>query len=467
MSEERKYRHYTSKDIEKYHKGLLSSKEMNELEKAALDDPFLADALEGYADAINPEADLFELDKKLQQRITGKLQQRIAGAKVVQMRKAGRSSQWWKIAAAVIIITGLGFFILRLSTNRKNKEVAKVEVKKSSGKQLQPATPLSDSNRSTNTEVTSIVNSQEKTERKTVAAGSQKNKPQAILPTAIDTSAGLVANADASVPTPSAPLNLKTEKFDTTRNAGDVTSSRDDVGKRKMVAPQSRQAEGSSPMQEVVVSGYGVKRKEGPMKDEEKVNLFRGRVVDVSNNPLPFANITNTRDNVGTYTDVRGNFTLISPDSTLDVQVRSVGFESNLARLKNNVAANQIILQEDKTLPEKVISYKKTDSIRSRTANMMLEEPEPVDGWSNYDVYLANNINVSGDFKKKAATGGQIRLSFEVNQHGNPTNIRVEKSLCKECDEEAIRAVKEGPKWKRKNKKAKRVTISVPFDSRH
>jgi TonB family protein len=220
-------------------------------------------------------------------------------------------------------------------------------------------------------------------------------------------------------------------------------------------------------MQEVVVSGYGVKRKEGPMKDEEKVNLFRGRVVDVSNNPLPFANITNTRDNVGTYTDVRGNFTLISPDSTLDVQVRSVGFESNLARLKNNVAANQIILQEDKTLPEKVIIYKKTDSIRSRTANMMLEEPEPVDGWSNYDVYLANNINVSGDFKKEAATGGQVRLSFEVNQHGNPTNIRVEKSLCKECDEEAIRAVKEGPKWKRKNKKAKRVTISVPFDSRH
>src|SRR4029453_1645478 len=170
------------------------------------------------------------------------------------------------------------------------------------------------------------------------------------------------------------------------------------------------------------------------------------------------ANITNKRDNVGTYTDVRGNFTLISPDSTLDVQVRSVGFESNLARLKNNVAANQIILQEKKTLPEKVIIYKKTDSIRSRTANMMLEEPEPVDGWSNYDVYLANNINVFGDFKKEAATGGQVRLSFEVNQHGNPTNIRVEKSLCKECDEEAIRAVKEGPKWKRKNKNDKRET---------
>jgi TonB family protein len=460
LSEERKYRHYTAKDIEKYHRGLLSPKEMNELEKAALDDPFLADALEGYADvAINAEADLSELDKKLQQRI--------AGAKVVQMGKAGRSSRWWKIAAAVIIITGLGFFTLRLSTNRKNKEVAKVEEKKSSGKQLDAAARLSDSNKSTNTEVTSNVKSQETTEEKKVAASSQKYKPQTILHTTTDTSASDLVAADVSAPLPSAPLNLKTEKFDTTRNAGVVSSSRDDFGKRKMAAPQSRQAEGSSVMQEVEVSGYGIKRKERVMKDEEKVNLFRGRVVDANNNPLPFANITNARDNVGTYTDVRGNFTLTSPDSTLEVQVRSVGFENNLARLKNNVGANQIILQEDKTLPEKMISYKKTDSIRSHTANMTLEEPEPVDGWSNYDVYLANNISMSDDFKKKAAMGGQVRLSFEVNQYGNPTNIRVEKSLCKECDEEAIRLVKEGPKWKKKNKKTKRVTISVPFDGLH
>jgi hypothetical protein len=34
-------------DIEKYLKGELSPKEMHELEKKALSDPFLADALEG------------------------------------------------------------------------------------------------------------------------------------------------------------------------------------------------------------------------------------------------------------------------------------------------------------------------------------------------------------------------------------------------------------------------------------
>src|SRR5580658_5011441 len=38
---------YSASDIEKYRKGELSAREMHDLEQAALDDPFLADAIEG------------------------------------------------------------------------------------------------------------------------------------------------------------------------------------------------------------------------------------------------------------------------------------------------------------------------------------------------------------------------------------------------------------------------------------
>src|SRR5439155_18288995 len=66
-----KYKNFTAADIERYHKGLLSPEEMHAVEKAALDDPFLADALEGYGGAsTNAAADLSELEKKLQQRIS-------------------------------------------------------------------------------------------------------------------------------------------------------------------------------------------------------------------------------------------------------------------------------------------------------------------------------------------------------------------------------------------------------------
>ncbi len=73
MSEEKKYKNYTAADIEKYHRGLLSPGEMNQLEKAALDDPFLADALEGYkTTAANISSDLSELEKKLEERVADK-----------------------------------------------------------------------------------------------------------------------------------------------------------------------------------------------------------------------------------------------------------------------------------------------------------------------------------------------------------------------------------------------------------
>ena len=51
MANDNNIKKFTASDIEKYHKGQLSAKERHDLEKAALDDPFLADALEGYSTA--------------------------------------------------------------------------------------------------------------------------------------------------------------------------------------------------------------------------------------------------------------------------------------------------------------------------------------------------------------------------------------------------------------------------------
>jgi TonB family protein len=93
---------------------------------------------------------------------------------------------------------------------------------------------------------------------------------------------------------------------------------------------------------------------------------------------------------------------------------------------------------------------------------MVLDEPEPVDGWSNYDLYLVNNLKVPETFKTKQGSGGEVELSFEVDKNGEPVNITVKKSLCESCDKEAIRLLKEGPKWKRKIKKGK-GTVTIAF----
>ena len=104
----------------------------------------------------------------------------------------------------------------------------------------------------------------------------------------------------------------------------------------------------------------------------------------------------------GSYSDANGYFILTSPDSVLNVQVSSVGFETNKVQLQNTASNNNVLLKEDRSnLAEVVITNKKVNSKRSRDANMVLEEPEPADGWNNYDLYLANNLKTPEDLKNK------------------------------------------------------------------
>ena len=110
---------YSAADIEKYHNGLLSAKEMYNLEKAALDDPFLADALEGYAvNEININADIAELKNRLAKRTEEN--------KVVPIITQIKSSsfQWWKIAAMFLLIAGAGLIVYQFGFNNKSNDIA-------------------------------------------------------------------------------------------------------------------------------------------------------------------------------------------------------------------------------------------------------------------------------------------------------------------------------------------------------
>lgn len=62
---------------------------------------------------------------------------------------------------------------------------------------------------------------------------------------------------------------------------------------------------------------------------------------------------------------------------------------------------------------------------------MQLEEPEPADGWDNYDSYLVNNVKLPDEYVTKQQGGGEVQVSFEVDKNGEPVNFKIEKSLCK------------------------------------
>ena len=480
MATDNNIKTYTAADIEKYHKGLLSSKERHDLEKAALDDPFLADALEGYATAgVNVAADISELKNRLGERTDT--------AKVVSIKKTGGGGgfPFLRVAAILIVLVGGAYLTYQFAFNKKEDKLANVE----SAKKYEVKTADTSASTTTQGILSSDVNTtapvtEETKGNKAKAAGidpktgtiTTETKVESNLTTSKGYDDGRAADFKTK-PVANAPGERK--EVSNVTSGGYISGIRTDSSKDMALKKTQNQNdyavsldkdEEDKKIRQMIASGnnknINAKRKAADQY-YQATNTFRGRVTDASNVGIPFANVTNIQDNAGTYTDANGNFNFTSPDSILNVQVRSIGFENKVSELKNNVAFNQVVLQDDrKTLNEVVISNQRPNAVaKSRNANdnNTLEEPEPADGWSNYDAYLANNLVVPEEYNQKPIPNASVEVSFEVDKNGEPVNIKVERSLCGKCDKEAIRLIKEGPKWKRNAKKKGRTTVTINF----
>src|SRR5258706_3995347 len=118
MAEDNNIEKFTAADIERYHRGQLSAIEMHTLEKAALDDPFLADALEGFSiQGINISDDIAGLKKRLAEKTEP--------TKIIPITATGRSFPWLRAAVMIVLVAGAGLLAYQfLFKAGKNDEIA-------------------------------------------------------------------------------------------------------------------------------------------------------------------------------------------------------------------------------------------------------------------------------------------------------------------------------------------------------
>lgn len=534
---------FSAADIEKYHKGMLSPKEMHAMEKAALDDPFLADALEGYSvPGVNVATDMAELKKRLAQKTEEE------PAKVIPIAGSGRSFRWLRAAVLIIGIAGAGLLTYQLAFNNKSEDrIAKSPdlEKIQPPTQQQPPVTTGETNTNINgtapdssggNNTTATVNNFtapdkalngngdvvfDKTNRLTEprqltlppAGGLSpgENKPittfnyttrsradspyatykladgYATTTSPAKKEGAILRNYRDSISIPgiarTSPITQDKNFFET--DSKSIPTS-DDFAKQKAATAQGRKKTVEEVMAERSVTYNSTRRPAGNSdtrsnsnngitfkadKDNNayyKLNNFRGQVLDNNNNPLPFANVTNVQDGIGTYADSKGYFNLTSTaDSQLNVNVRVLGYNNLNYQLKSTTGLlNRVQMQEDRSLSAQVIEKNKkaNEDRKARNTMKLAGEPEPEDGWDNYYSYLDNNTNAPGEAlrAKENATGLSVDVSFEVNKYGEPVDIKVERSLCPQCNAEAIRLIQQGPKWKRKAKKG-RTTVTISF----
>ena len=453
MSSEYKHTGYSAKDIEQYLAGKLSPTQMHAMEKAALDDPFLAEAMEGY-EAMG--------DKEWNGQLIA-LHEEIAGktgiAKVIPLHRS--KNNWLKIAAAILILgTGslLTFILVKDKTVEKNKpEIAKITV-----------TPR-DSTTVANVEVPSVTASlnptasedkkqvegpvaQTMTRHQTEKYIGDPNAPQ-LKPASPNT--GIIVRDDNVVAAAPAANNNAVA-------ADDNGKTQDELGeaKRKAAANANSDAELQARQKP---QGLASAKKEAVLN-----NFFTAQVVASDNSPLPFTNISIKKENFGTYADAKGIVRLVSTDSVLNLEVRSVGYLPKTFTLHNNQPPAKIILQEDEVAVKNktvVGNNSIASGQKSRRATLLTDSivnVEPADGWDNYNVYVANNFDIPEDILKRDFHG-EVEITFDVKPNGTVSNIRVNKSLGTEYDEAAKRLIMEGPQWKVKKGKKTSASVKVQF----
>jgi hypothetical protein len=428
--------------IRRYLAGELDDKAMHLLEKQALDDPFLAEALEGFAEyAPDQQLNLADLESRLEQRVVVKKERKLP----VYYR--------WAAAAAVLLLAGIG--VMKMWPLPEKKEIAKATVKQdtvTTGTYKNESANQSEAlanNKPAASDVAkqvSIPDVSVPREEKEAVVQSDK-RPAAAVQSEIPAKAFADESSNKEEP-----LLAKLKKVETVRAD---TVAADNV---YAAAPVSEKA----PEVGAVLSG----RATGVMVSRSapvKKRVLTGKVTDNNKNPLPAVSVAVNNTNNGTITDKDGYFA-IPVDSTTNVQlnVNYIGYESKRLKVDNNQNNLSIAMNESHSALDEVVVSGYGTRQKSRLERIAYQAPVPGEGFDSYQQYLVKHV------KYPASAGnikGVVKVGFTVKSDGRMENFKVITKLQGDCDAEAIRVIKEGPAWlPASDGKSARVQVDVPFN---
>ena len=450
--------------IRKYLKGELSATAMHQLEREALDDPFLMDALEGYeATGKDQQGNLNELADRLQERTA---------------EKRGRVISWkvWSIAASVLVVLTIGGLWLKNSSPTPEKARVADVVQQTKADKTQ-AVPLKD----------------------TVAAPNQPATPPEALVTQSIKPAPVVKEANKPVDKASDKAVYQQE-ISATDNKQAATPSATDYASNqyKPTAPVTHEfkigsdkKDNTQLLSETVVMGYTSQTKKDSLdnvialrkskaarysassilpgkvdgltvipadsKSQAEASRITGIIISKGDgSPVIGAAIRIKGTNKSTVTDTNGKFALsASPVANETLDIASIGYERKQISAKVGDSLRVELKDASNSLNEVVVTKKDGDPTEPIQQNA-----KPETGWSSFKKYLQTNATLPD------GTTGNVNISFTVGPDGSLSDFKIKKSLNAVADQKAIDLIKNGPSWiGNNNHKAETVTVKVKFQT--
>ncbi len=416
-----------------YIQGRRKGKEAHRIEREAMTDPFLAEALEGLESVAGNHA---EAVRRMQRQIED------------ASRTRRNIMLWASIAASVLILIGIGWYFLAGDTSR---------VTVLSETAPKPASP---------------------TELEMVEVDTVSEQPQEEpKPSAAKQGSRVLRHEPPPVKTPT--MKDDSEVVVDAAKIFAQEDSRSEIAEEEIAAEPDKSVTYIQPkrvdrapvtmkrVQEKAVADRPV-RIRGTSQLQGKRSIL-GKVVDESGEPMPGVNIMVMNKAQGVVTDALGHF-VMSADTGDYLIANFIGYKPKV--IKADTSQLLIAMHEStQELSEVVVvgyGMQKKESVTGSVSavtpdNQTLQpaaiDPEPVIGRRAYRKYLEENLVRPGEGECVKAKG-RVKVRFKVDPRGRPYELRVVQSLCETADREAMRLILEGGDWKPGNTEGE---ITVKF----
>jgi TonB family protein len=187
------------------------------------------------------------------------------------------------------------------------------------------------------------------------------------------------------------------------------------------------------------------KRKHNPAMNEGIVMpnvVIEGKVHAADDgSPLSGVSVILKGSSQGVTSDSQGQFTLEAPvGSTLVFNF--VGMESKEVKVADQKNLDVMLRPDIKALSEVVV----VEYGKAKPAAIS-PEPIPEGGYQVLNSYLSQHLRYPEEAQQMKVKG-TVGIEFTVEPDGSLSNFKISKSLGYGCDEEAVRLLQEGPKWK-------------------
>jgi TonB family protein len=376
----------TADDLRNYRAGTLSAAKQHRVERLLLENPLYADALEGLETAEQDGIELHTASNALRER----LQNRIGDP------QTRRWPVWIPAAAAsVVLALSIGLYLRLQEKPQSEKAVSRPAPEISASEEVAPL----------------------------------------VVPTEIPRSEQLAKK----VTSPKRPL--------TAQKMGTSTDS-------FTISTDNRIANASKPGLLYNVQPSAIPAPAGQRSrintDAVQPQTISGRIVDETNLPLPGASILIKNSQRRGSTDTTGHFRMDQVQKSDTLQISYIGYLKHELKVSDLTADVIRLSPNPQELAEVVVigsGVQRKTVLTGAVAGNNLPGMLPPSAPATFKTYLEENRRIPPEAKAKNVTG-TVRVRFQVAADGSVSQFTVVKSLGYGCDEETIRLIREGPRWK-------------------